>query len=175
MARLVLLSVEILSATHRISCRIEVGATGLIGLLNDINKSLVDVQMAFLSRIQEPAKIIANFETATLNKSNLQIVIVSKKESVGPQPYANIGISRLLPCPVLATTDAFEVKGIVEIPGKLDTTALLTGGVSGRFLPIFQAKVTTSRFPEVPAYTAEAVLVNRTLVSSFSALAKGQA
>lgn len=175
MARQALINVEILSETHRISCRIEVGATGLIGLLNDVNSSLVDMQMAYMSRIQEPAKIIANFEAATVNKNNLAMVIVSKRESIGPQGYVNIGISRLLPCPVLITTEAFEIRGTIEVPGKLDPGALLMGGGGGKFMPLFQAKITATRHLDIPPYTAEAMLINRTLVATFAALAKGKA
>jgi hypothetical protein len=172
--RIASINVEILSDTHRISCRVEVGATGLVGLFNDVNTSLVEASMVYISRIQEPAKIIANFETATLNKNNLAMVIVTKRESLGPPGYASGGFTRLMPYAVMITTTAFEVQGNVEVPGKLDAGALLMGGGSGRFMSLYQAKITTTRYPETPAYEAEAMLLNRNLASAFAAVPKGK-
>jgi len=175
MSRQPSINVDFLSETHRISCRVEIGATGLIGLLNNVQNSLVDVETAYVSRIQEPAKIVGNFEIGSLSKSNLVMAIVTKKESLGPQAFASGGYKQLNPVPVLVTTDTFEIRGEVEVPGKVDAEALLMGGGGGKFMPLFRAKITATQFPDAPPLTAEAMLINRTLVAAFAAIAKGKA
>jgi hypothetical protein len=175
MVRQPLLNVDIISQAHRISCRVEVGATGLIGLLNDVQTSLVDVEAAYVSRIQNPAKIVANFEIGSLNKNNLIMAIVTRRESLGPQAFSSGGYSRLLPCPVLVTTEAFEIRADIEVPGKLDASAILIGGGGGKFMPLFKAKIIALQYPEAPPLTAEAMLINRTLVAALAAIAKGKA
>ena len=81
---------DFLSETHRISCKVEVTATGLHGLLNDNNASALEARDVYVSRIQQPAKIIANFEVITLNKATLSLAIVLRREDVGPQSTARI-------------------------------------------------------------------------------------
>jgi hypothetical protein len=159
---------DFLSETHRISCKVEVTSTGLHGLLNDNNTSALEARDVYVSRIQQPAKIIANFEVITLNKATLSLAIVLRREDVGPQSTAR----RATPYPVLITTPAFEIKGNVEVPGKLDGSALLYGG-TGKYMAIYQATAVATRFLEVP-YSGEAMLVNRTLVETLAPLPKGK-
>jgi hypothetical protein len=175
MVRQPLLNVDFLTEAHRISCRVEVGATGLIGLLNNVQTSLVDLEAAYVSRLQDPAKIVANFEIGSLNKSNLVMAMVTRRESLGPQAFSSGGYSRLLPCPVLVTTETFEIRAEIEIPGKLDASAILIGGGGGKFMPLFKAKIIAMQYPDAPPLTAEAMLINRTLVAALAAIAKGKA
>jgi hypothetical protein len=169
------INVDFITDSHRITCRVEIGATGLIGVLNNVHASLVDVEAAYVSRLQDPAKIVGNFEIGSLNKSNVVLAIVAKKESLGPQAFSSGGYKQLLPCPVIVTTAAFEIRGEVEVPGKLDANALLMGQGGGKFMPLFRAKIVATHYSEAPALAADAMLINRTLVSAFAAIARGKA
>jgi hypothetical protein len=42
-------------------------------------------------------------------------------------------------------------------------------------MPLFRAKIVATHYPEAPALAADAMLINRTLVSAFAAIARGKA
>ena len=170
MSKRILINVDFFSDTHRLSCRVEIGATGLLGLLNDVNLSVVEARDMYISRLSQPAKIIANFETATLNKTGLMLAILARREDVGP---TTVGYTRLIPYPVLVTMPAFEIRCQVEFPGKLDAGAVLAGG-SGKYIPLYFATAVATQYPEKP-YAGEAMLVNRTLVEAMASIPKGKA
>lgn len=165
-----IISAECLSETQRISCRIPVGPSGLFGSLNDPTTSLLEVEDAYLSRLQEPAKIVAHSAFMSLIKINLALLLLSRREDLGPMGMARGGYSRLTPCRVLLTTAAFEVTGNMEVPGRLESSAVLFGGTM-RFIPIYKATAVPVLTPEIP-YAGEAIVVNRAMVVGLSSLEK---
>lgn len=170
----IVINADFFTETHRLSGRVEVGAAGLLGLLNDMASSLVDVQNAYVSRLQEPTKIIAHGDTATLSKPNLTLVILVRREDVGPSGSALIGTgyTRLVTSPVLITTPTFEVRGLVETLGRPDPMALLMAGPN-KFMPLYKTTVLATLYPDLP-YSGEAILLNRTHVQAFAQMARGK-
>ena len=88
-------NVDCLTDTHRLSCRVPVGSPGLITVLNDSLHSLLEAEDVYFSRLQQPAKIVSHFEAASLNKTSLALVVVNRREDLGPQGIARGGYSRL--------------------------------------------------------------------------------
>jgi hypothetical protein len=168
----IVVNVDFFSDIHRISCQVEVGSTGLIGMMNDVNSSLVTVRNAYVSRLQQPAKIIANFEEAHLAKAALALGMVNRREDLGPQAYIRGGYSKVLSAPAMFAMTAFEVRATVEFPARFDPDAILVGG-SGKYTVAFNATIHAMLYPDTP-FTAPAILLNRTLVTSIGAVAKGK-
>jgi len=167
------INAELLTEGHRISCRVAVGPSGLIGLLNDVNTSLMDLEDTYYSRLNQPAKIVSHLETAHMAKNNVELVILSRREDLGPQGLARGGYSRLLPVPVLVTTAAYEIQGSIDVVTKFDPSELLVGG-TGRFLNIYNASALMVMSPET-VFSGAVILVNRTAVQLISPMTKGKA
>ncbi len=168
----VFVNTDYYSDTHRISCRTLVGPTGLMGLLNDNNTSLVDVENAYFSRLQQPAKIMAHYDRASLYKANLMFVIVNRREDLGPAGLMRSAFSQMVSVVVWLTTPTFEINGTVEVPNKLDAHALLTGG-TGKYTPVYKATVVSTLYPDT-SFAGEVIVVNRTQVEALAPVAKGK-
>jgi len=158
----VIVNAEFFSETHRLSCRVSVGPMGLVGLLNDPTKSLIEVEDVYLSRMAAPAAIVTHLERTHVNKTNLTLVLLARREDLGPKGLARGGFTKVLPVPALLTTETFEVRGIVEVVTKFDASELLLGG-TGRFLPVYKAAARATHFPDT-RFTGAVILVNRSLV-----------
>ncbi len=156
-------TVDLFTATHRVSCRIEAGNMGTIGLLNDINTSVFPAEDAYISRIAEPAKILEHHATLYVAKATLSLVFISRREELGPVGLARGGYTHILTFPVLITTPAFEIHCELEQPGKLDVAALLGIG-TGNFIGAYKATVVASAFPDIP-FTSEVLIINRNSIS----------
>ena len=163
---------DFLSQTYRVTCRVTVLPTGLMSLLNDVTASLVEVEDAYFSRLQQPAKILWHFETTYLHKSNVSMVILPRREDLGPQGLARGGYTRLIPIPVLLTTLAFEIRGTLEVVNKLDAAEVLVGG-TGKYMVVYDARAVATQYPDTP-FSGAAILVNRTQVEALAPLSKGK-
>ncbi len=166
------INVDCFFDTHRISGRTTMGGNGMLGLLNDNNTSLIEMENAYVSRLQSPTKIEAHFDRLSLNKANLTLVILNRREDLGPVGLARGGYSQVVAVPVLMTTAAFEMRGTVEVLGKLDAGALLTTGAA-TFMPMYKATLTVLSYPE-PPFTGEALALNRARVEALAAIPKGK-
>jgi hypothetical protein len=164
---------DLLTPGFRVSCKVNVGPSGLIGLLNDVNTSLIDLEDAYYSRLTQPAKIVSHLDTAHLAKNNLTLVVLSRREDLGPQGLARGGYSRLLPVPVLITTATFEIQGSIDVVTKFDPAQLLMGG-TGRFLNVYNASALMAASPET-VFSGAVILVSRTAVEMVAPITKGKA
>jgi len=63
---------------------------------------------------------------------------------------------------VRVTTQMYEIEGVLEIPGRLDFSALMGEG-SRQFIPIFNAKLTAILIPSLRVDCA-GMLLNRTQI-----------
>jgi hypothetical protein len=166
-------NLDMLTQSYRISCRLNVGSMGLIGLLNDVNTSLVDLEDAYYSRLQQPAKIVAHLPTAHMNKTNIALVVLTRREDLGPQGLTRGGFTRLLPVPVLITTPSYEIQGSVEVVTKFDPSELLMGG-TGKFINVYGANAIPAAFPET-VFSGAVILVNRGDVELVAPMVRGKA
>jgi hypothetical protein len=166
-------NLDILTRNYRISCRVNVGATGLIGLLQDANNSVVDLEEAYYSRLQEPAKIVAHLPTAHMLKANVALLLLTRREDLGPQGLSRGGYTRLLPVPVLITTPNFEIQGSVEVVTKFDASELLTGG-TWHFINVYGANATPASDPET-VFSGAVILVNRGQIELIAPVVRAKA
>ena len=167
-----IVNVEFLLQSTRITGRVQLGPAGLFGLFNDAHTSVVEVEEAYCSRLSDPARIVANYAMAQLSKVNIALVVVARREELGPQGLARGGYTRMNAVPALLSTAVFDVKGDVEVPGQLDAAELLVGG-TGRFIIVYNACATVTA-QRGSHFTGEAILVNRGLVEVVTATENGQ-
>jgi hypothetical protein len=164
---------DIFSETHRISGRIICPASGLVGLLNDSTTSLIDIEDAYYSRLQQPAKITTHLELAHLSKAHLIIIVLARREDLGPHGVATGGFSRRNPINALVTTPEYEVQGTLEVTHKFDAAELLVGG-TGRFIQVYNAAAVATLFPET-TFSGAAILVNRARIEMIAPTARSKA
>ncbi len=164
---------DVFSDTHRVTGRIVCGQSGLIGQLNDVNSSLIDIEDAYSSRLQEPAKMVWHLDLAHFAKNHLVLVVLARREDLGPHGLATGGFARRIPISSILTTASFEVRGTLEVVNKFDAAELLVGG-TGRFVVIYNATAASTMFPDL-TFSGAAILVNRQRIEMAAPLPRGKA
>ena len=168
-----MLQVDFFTSAHRLSTQMNVYGRPLADQLNDPRVSWIELEMAYISRIERPAEIIADYAISTLRKDHILFVMISgstdgaiKKIAMSSAFYV-----RLL-YRVWVATRSFEITGFIEWTGKLDLHPLLVTNAE-RFMPIFNASATSTIFPAIH-FNADLMLVNRDAVEMFCSEEKGK-
>ncbi|MDW8326450.1 MAG: hypothetical protein RMK99_07785 [Anaerolineales bacterium] len=172
------LHVDFLTDTHRITCQVEPGPIGIVGTLNDTTSSLLLARNAYFSRLQQPTKIVANFEEIHLVKAHLALALLNRREDLGPQSYLRPSVGRILSAPVYLTTTMFEIRGTTEFTSRIDPDSLLIGGVglnAARYTMLYNVTVIVTAYPDLPPFSAGALVFNRDFVTGMGVLTKGKA
>jgi hypothetical protein len=142
------LPADIFTSGYRVVGKIMVTSTGTIGLLNDVNRSILEIHDARLARLPMPTKLVDHFEMTRMMKAHVYAVCMSRREDLGPQALVRGGFSNMVEYPIRLTTQMFEIEGIMELPGRFDFTGLMTDG-SREFIPIFNATLTGILIPNL--------------------------
>lgn len=149
---------DVFTASYRLSGKLGVGTTGIMGMFGESDISVVDLQDIYVSRIIEPGAILAHFGQAVLPKTAVQLIIALNRADLGPEKIVRGGLGGIVPYDAFIGTPDFEVRGTVEQAGKFDPKVLLAGATG--LQPVFEANVTSTRKSDVK-YAGVAVLVNR--------------
>jgi len=152
--------------SYRILGRVEVGNSGLIGLMNDPNTSSVEVTQVSLARLQEPKVIVERLKEIRLVKRGIIVIGLGKENEVGPTTVARAGYGRVDRHMVRGISGTFEIKGEVEWAGRFNLSTLLVEG--GDFFPMFDVSLRAVQFPNLQMKSA-AVLFNRRKLDIVSA------
>jgi hypothetical protein len=110
---------------------------------------------------------LTHFALARVPKTRLELALVGRREDVGPLGVARGGFGKVNEHPVLVATSNFEVRGMLEQPGRLDVPSVLFEG-SAKFFLLHKATIIALAAPDVE-FTAGAVLVNRARIDLFCA------
>lgn len=156
---------DFFTGAYRMTGRMNVGASGAFGVLNDTTRSAASLDDAYISYVTQPGSILAHFANVRMSKLGLEAMLVAKREDIGPMNVVRAGYTRVAQFNVLVTTDAFEVRGMVELPGKYDPDSLLVESAA-RFFPMYNVTINAWLKPDIK-FSGEAVLINRTRVSAF--------
>lgn len=151
-------SVEIYTSSHRVLGRIVPGTAGLFGFLNVATRSTVEIEGAHLNRLHQPARLVARYPKLWLTKDEISVVLVSSRSELGPVSIVRSGYTTMVSHWVHIMMAGFELKGMLETPGKLDFNALLVES-ERLFLPVYSAWVQAILFPDIHAQ-ATAMLFN---------------
>ena len=170
-----MLQVDFFTYSHRLSTQVNVYMRPLADQLNDPRVSWIELEIAYISRIERPAEIIADYAISTLRKEQILFAMIagSTEGALKKLPYTTTSgfYSRLLYKTWIATR-SFEITGNIEWTGKLDLHTLLVTN-SDRFMPILNATAVCTILPSTP-FSGELILVNKDAIEMFCAEEKGK-
>ena len=153
------LPADIFTSGYRVVGKIMITSNGVMGMLNDVTHSSMEVQDARLARLHMPTKLVDHFELVRMMKQHVYAVCMARREDLGPHSLVRGGYTKTTEYPVRATTQMFEIEGIMDIPGRFDFPALMGEG-SRDFIPIFNATLTAILIPNLRVESA-GMLLNR--------------
>jgi hypothetical protein len=155
------LTADIFADSHRISTQLSLRGRVLSDTLNDPNTSYLELDIAYVSRIDHPGEILADYSLSIVRKDRLTFVVVANMGDMAlkQNPALKMGM-RLWP--VFVTVPGFEITGQIEAPSNLDLRALMAVGVE-RFMPVFDCKATLATNQSVQ-FGGELILINKTAV-----------
>ena len=136
-----------------------VSNNGIVGILNDINKSYLEIHDARLARIHMPTKLVDHFEVVRLVKSQIFAICAARREDLGPTNVVRGGYSQVSVLPARLTTNVYDLEGKLEVTGRFDF-AVMIADKSRNFIPIYEAVLTAILMPSLKVETP-AMLFNR--------------
>ena len=151
--------VDILTSSYRIVGKMFVSNSGLMGAMNNVTTSFMEIHDAKLARIHMPTKLVDKYKVVRLTKSRIHAVCLARREDVGPQGLARGGYSSVTQYPVRMATQAYELEGLLEWSGRFDFRVIMSEGTRD-FVPLYDTKVSGIL---IPAFKVEAgaILFNR--------------
>jgi hypothetical protein len=161
-----LLAIDFFTPGYRVSGHVSTRAQSVADMLNDRLKSYVELEDVYISRVNNPAEIVAAYGHAQLLKDNLLFAIVPGRESLSrmTRSVSYFGRQRL---PVWLALPTFEVEGDLQVTGvtSFDMEAFLAKS-TGDYLSVANGVARATSWPEV-SFEGEAFLVNKTRIDLF--------
>jgi hypothetical protein len=165
-------SVELYTTSHRILGKITPGAAGLFSFLNIPTTSYIEMEGAHLNRLHQPGRLVARYSTVWVAKHQVVAILLSNRTEMGPTGMARGGYSTSAPHWMHILLGGYELRGMIETPGKFDFGGLMFQGEQ-IFVPIYIAKLTAILFPSVEA-ESPAMLFNRSMVDGMALLPRDE-
>ncbi|HLF25185.1 MAG TPA: hypothetical protein VJG32_02515 [Anaerolineae bacterium] len=153
------LTVDFFSHSHRISTQFLIRARPLADTLNDHTLSYVDLDIAYVSRIDKPGELIADYTLSILRKENISFCLVAAQIEMAVKQLPSGQYFARRSRSVFCTVPSFEITGLIDVPGNVDLHKMMAIGVE-RFMPIYKAKATISLLQSV-SFSGELILVNK--------------
>jgi hypothetical protein len=154
---------EFFTVGSRISCRLAVPVGGLNALLMDPLHSYLELEDAYVSRINTPGEIVGHYEVAAIRKENVLFILLPRVEE-GTLPKSGSGFIRPILKDAFVLIPSFEIQGKVETDPNTSPRDLLIQSM-GRFIPIHDATATVALFPRI-SFGGKLVLVNKERVET---------
>ena len=153
------LTVDFFSHSHRISTQFLIRGRPLADTLNDHTLSYIELDIAYVSRIDKPGDLIADYTTAILRKENISFCVVASQiemalKQVLPQQYFSRRTRQ-----VFITVPSFEITGRLDAPCTIDLHKMMAIGTE-RFMPIYQGTATIALLQSV-TLSGDLILVNK--------------
>jgi hypothetical protein len=145
-----------------------VSTNGIMGILNDITKSNLEIHDARLARIHMPTKLVDHFEVVRLIKSQVFAVCAARREDLGPTGMQRGGYSSTAEIPARLATHVYEIEGKLEVAGRFDF-AVMVADKTRNFIPIYEATLTAILIPNLKV-ESPGMLFNREKVDMLALL-----
>jgi hypothetical protein len=145
-----------------------VSTNGIMGILNDITKSHLELHDARLARIHMPTKLVDHFEVVRLIKSQIFAVCAARREDLGPAGIQRGGYSSISVLPVRLASQVYEMEGKLEVAGRFDFT-MMVSDKARNFIPIYEATLTAILIPNLKV-ESPGILFNREKVDLLALL-----
>ena len=166
------ISIEVYTASHRILGRVHPTGAGLFSFLNIPTTSYVEIEGAHMMRLHQPGKLVARYPTFWLVKSEIVAVLLSSRGQLGATGFSRGGYTTNVPHWVRVIMGGYELKGIIETPGKFSFGGLMFES-DRYFIPIYNASLSAILFPNVNA-EGPAMVFNRAMVDAMALLPKDE-
>lgn len=161
------INVDLFTDAYRVTGRVAASSGGLVTELNNSNTDFLDLEDAYVSRVHEPGKIIANYSLASFRKQNINFIVLSDRReglSLGNLHSKSV-YTRGRPIQVFLTVPSFEVHGEVMFEVKASPSNIMLA-IPGQYQPIFAATASASLYPDI-AYNGDLILVHKTAIGVF--------
>jgi len=165
-----LLPADILTLSCRVVGQMVVPNTGVIGMMNDVTSSFMELTEAKLARIHMPTKLISEYTVMELVKNNIFAVCLTRREDVGPQALARGGYQNTVNYPIHITSQVYEIEGTLEWAGRINFARVMVEGTR-EFVPLYDVTITAILIPQFRVETP-AILFNRKYVDSLALLSE---
>lgn len=162
------LPADIYTSGYRIVGKIMVSTHGIMGIMNDSNKSHLEIHDARLARIHMPTKLVDHFEVIRLIKPQVFAVCAARREDLGPTGIQRGGYSSISVLPTRITTHVYELEGKLEVAGRFDF-AMMVSDKGRNFIPLYEAVLTAILIPNLKM-ESPGILFNREKVDLLALL-----
>lgn len=162
------LPAEVYTAGYRVVGKIMVSTNGIMGVLNDITKSHLEIHDARLARIHMPTKLVDHFEVVRLVKAQVFAVCTTRREDIGPHAVVRGGYSNVTNVPTRLITSIYEYEGKLEVVGRFDFVTLISDKTRN-FVPIFDGTLTAILIPNLKV-ESPGILFNREKIDMLAML-----
>ncbi len=166
------ISIEVYTTSHRILGRVAPGAIGLLSHLNIPTTSFLEIEGAHVTRLHQPSRMAARHLCLWTVKNEILVILLSSRAELGPSTYVRGGYSSTVPNWVRIIMGGYELRGIVETPGKFSFGMLMFEGDS-MFIPLYNGNLSAILFPAVTAEST-AMVFNRNMVDAIGLLGKDE-
>lgn len=162
------LPADVYTSGYRVVGKVMVSTNGIMGVLNDINKSHLELHDARMARIHMPTKLVDHFEVVRLVKTQVFVICAARREDLGPSGIQRGGYSNISAIPARFTTQVYEIEGKIEVAGRFDFASLIADKTRN-FIPMYEATLTAILIPNIKA-ESPGVLINREKVDILALL-----
>ncbi len=153
------LAADFYTTSYRIVGKVMVPNTGIMGLINDLTTSFVEILDARTARVHMPSKLVDHYEVVRVVKSQIFAIALARREDIGPLALTRGGYVRMVEYPVRITTPVYEMQGSLEWAGRFDFSNIMVQS-NRDFVPIYGAALTAILIPTLKA-ESDAMLFNR--------------
>jgi hypothetical protein len=160
-----LLAFDFFIRGYRISGHVSTHTRSVVDMLDDALHSYLELQDVYISRISQPADIIATYAHAELRKETLLFAIVPVRESLSKaaRSVSYFGRERV---PVWLTLPMFEIEGEVQAMGLSFDLETFLAERSGQYVVITNGVARPTSAPDT-SFSGEALLVNQRCIDLF--------
>jgi hypothetical protein len=162
------LPADVYTAGYRVVGKVMVSTNGLMGVLNDVTKSHLEVHDARLARIHMPTKLVDHFEIVRLVKSQVFLLCAARREDLGPSAVVRGGYSQTAEVPARLTTSTYDLEGKLEVAGRFDFVSMISDKTRN-FIPLFDATLTAILIPNLKV-ESPGILFNREKIDMLAML-----
>ena len=162
------LPADVYTAGYRVVGKIMISTNGIMGILNDITKSHLEIHDARMARIHMPTKLVDHFEVVRLVKAHVFAVCAARREDLGPTAVVRGGYSNIAGLPTRLTNSIYEIEGKLEVAGRFDFVTLISDKTRN-FVPLFDATLTAILIPNLKV-ESPGILFNREKIDMLALL-----
>jgi hypothetical protein len=162
------LPADIYTSGYRVVGKIMVSTNGIMGIVNDITKSHMEIHDARLARIHMPTKLVDHFEVVRMIKSQVFAICAARREDLGPAGIQRGGYSNIVELPARIATNVYELEGKLEAAGRFDFSMMIADKARN-FIPLYEASISAILIPNLKV-ESPGILFNREKVDFLALL-----